>query len=36
MLAENLPIRRLLASLGFTFRRDPEGGDIVLFEQTFA
>jgi acetyltransferase len=36
MLAENLPIRRLLASLGFAFRRDPEGGDIVLFERTFA
>jgi acetyltransferase len=35
MLAENLPIRRLLASLGFSFRRDPEGGDIVLFERTF-
>jgi acetyltransferase len=36
MLAENLPIRNLLASLGFAFRRDPEGGDLVLFEQTFA
>ena len=35
MLSENLPIRNLLASLGFSFRRDPEGGDIVLFEQTF-
>jgi acyl-CoA synthetase (NDP forming)/RimJ/RimL family protein N-acetyltransferase len=33
MLSENLPIRNLLASLGFTFRRDPEGGDIVLFER---
>lgn len=33
MLAENLPIRNLLASLGFRFRRDPEGGDIVLFER---
>lgn len=36
MLAENLPIRRLLASLDFTFHRDPEGGDIVLFERSFA
>jgi acetyltransferase len=36
MLSENLPIRNLLASLGFAFRRDPEGGDLVLFEQTFA
>jgi acetyltransferase len=35
MLAENLPIRSLLASLGFTFRRDPDGGDLVLFEQRF-
>jgi acetyltransferase len=35
MLSENLPIRNLLASMGFSFRRDPEGGDIVLFERTF-
>jgi acyl-CoA synthetase (NDP forming)/RimJ/RimL family protein N-acetyltransferase len=33
MLSENLPIRNLLASLGFKFHRDPEGGDIVLFEK---
>jgi GNAT superfamily N-acetyltransferase len=36
MLAENMPIRNLLASLGFQFRRDPDGGDLVLFEQSFA
>ena len=36
MLAENLPIRRLLASLGFAFHRDPEGGDVVLFERSWA
>jgi acyl-CoA synthetase (NDP forming)/RimJ/RimL family protein N-acetyltransferase len=36
MLAENLPIRTLLASLGFKFHRDPEGGDIVLFEKVEA
>ena len=35
MLSENLPIRNLLASLGFEFRRDPEGGDLILFEKTF-
>ncbi len=34
MLSENQPIRNLLASLGFTFRRDPEGGDLVLFERS--
>jgi acetyltransferase len=33
MLSENLPIRNLLASLGFVFRRDPEGGDLILFER---
>jgi hypothetical protein len=33
MLSENLPIRSLLASLGFAFRRDPEGGDLILFEK---
>jgi acetyltransferase len=33
MLSENLPIRNLLASLGFAFRRDPEGGDLILFER---
>jgi acetyltransferase len=33
MLSENLPIRNLLASLGFAFRRDPEGGDLILFEK---
>jgi acyl-CoA synthetase (NDP forming)/GNAT superfamily N-acetyltransferase len=35
MLSENLPIRNLLATLGFEFRRDPEGGDLILFEKTF-
>lgn len=35
MLSENMTIRKLLASLGFSFRRDPEGGDIVLFDRTF-
>jgi acetyltransferase len=36
MLAENEPIRRLLASLGFTFHREPDGGDLVFFERVYA
>jgi acetyltransferase len=35
MLAENEPIRRLLASLGFSFHRDPDGGDLLLFERVY-
>jgi acetyltransferase len=36
MLAENEPIRGLLASLGFTFHREPDGGDLLFFERLFA
>ena len=36
MLAENEPIRGLLASLGFTFHREPDGGDLLFFERVFA
>ena len=36
MLAENEPIRRLLASLGFGFHREPDGGDLVFFERSYA
>ena len=35
MLAENEPIRRLLASLGFSFHRDPDGGDLIFFERVY-
>ena len=36
VLAENAPIRSLLARLGFSFRRDPDGGDVFLIEKTLA
>ncbi len=36
VLAENGPIRQLLGSLGFTFRRDPDGGDVLLIERNLA
>jgi acetyltransferase len=35
MLAENQPIRSLLASLGFSFHREPDGGDLVFFERVY-
>jgi acetyltransferase len=36
LLADNLPIQRLLARMGFTFRRDPDGGDVLLIELRLA
>jgi acetyltransferase len=36
MLTENEPIRGLLASLGFTFHREPDGGDLLFFERVYA
>ena len=33
VLAENAPIRALLARLGYSFRRDPEAADVVLVEK---
>jgi RimJ/RimL family protein N-acetyltransferase len=36
ILAENEPIRALLASLGFTFHREPDGVDLLFFERVYA
>lgn len=32
-LADNAPIRHVLTRLGFGFRRDPDGGDVILMER---
>lgn len=36
VLGENTPMRSLLARLGFSFRRDPDGGDVLLIEKMLA
>lgn len=35
-LGENAPIRAVLTRLGFSFRRDPDGGDVILLEKRLA
>jgi acetyltransferase len=36
VLGENTPMRSLLARLGFSFHRDPDGGDVLLIEKMLA